>query len=67
MARVTGDPGLRASVEQAIPVGRLGRADEIAGAVSWLVGDGAGFVNGATIVVDGGETAGIRSTRRDTP
>ncbi len=67
MARVTGDPQLLASVEREIPVGRLGRAGEIADAVAWLVSDQASFVNGATIVVDGGETAGIRSTRTETP
>ena len=67
MARVTGDDELRALVERGIPVGRLGRAGEIADAVAWLVSDRASFVNGATIVVDGGETAGIRTTRKETP
>ena len=67
MARVTGDAQLRASVERKIPVGRLGRADEVADAVAWLVSDRATFVNGATIVVDGGETAGIRSSQGETP
>ena len=67
MARVTGDEQLRASVERKIPVGRLGRADEVADAVAWLVSDRATFVNGATIVVDGGETAGIRSSEGETP
>ncbi|WP_306212593.1 SDR family NAD(P)-dependent oxidoreductase [Actinoplanes sp. RD1] len=37
-----------------IPLGRLGRPDEIAGAVLFLVSDLASFVNGATINVDGG-------------
>ena len=67
MARVTGDDELRALVERGIPVGRLGRAGEIADAVAWLVSDRASFVNGATIVVDGGETAGIRSSKKETP
>ncbi len=38
------------------PVGRVGRAEDVADAVSWLCGDGAGFVTGAEIVVDGGMT-----------
>jgi NAD(P)-dependent dehydrogenase (short-subunit alcohol dehydrogenase family) len=67
MARVTGDEELRRLVEAGIPVGRLGRPDEIADAVAWLVSDRATFVNGATIVVDGGETAGIRSSKKETP
>jgi NAD(P)-dependent dehydrogenase (short-subunit alcohol dehydrogenase family) len=67
MARVTGDDRLREMVEAKIPVGRLGRAGEVADAVAWLVSDRASFVNGATIVVDGGETAGIRTTRQETP
>jgi 3-oxoacyl-[acyl-carrier protein] reductase len=67
MARVTGDAELRGLVEAGIPVGRLGRPDEIADAVAWLVSDRATFVNGATVVVDGGETAGIRSSRKETP
>jgi NAD(P)-dependent dehydrogenase (short-subunit alcohol dehydrogenase family) len=35
---------------------RLGEADEVADAITWLCGDGARFVNGAVLTVDGGET-----------
>jgi NAD(P)-dependent dehydrogenase (short-subunit alcohol dehydrogenase family) len=35
-----------------IPVGRIGRAEEIADAVLFLMGNG--FVNGITLTVDGG-------------
>ena len=38
------------------PVGRLGSADEIAGAVSYLASDDASFAVGAALVVDGGYT-----------
>jgi NAD(P)-dependent dehydrogenase (short-subunit alcohol dehydrogenase family) len=39
------------------PVGRLGTPEEVASAVLWLCSDGAGFVTGATIEVDGGRLA----------
>ena len=38
----------------AIPAGRVGRPDEVAAAVSFLVSDEAAYVNGATLSVDGG-------------
>src|SRR5437588_2900611 len=38
-----------------IPVGRLGRAQEIARGVVFLVGDDAGFVTGSTLSINGGQ------------
>jgi 3-oxoacyl-[acyl-carrier protein] reductase len=39
---------------RAIPVGRLGRAEEVAALVSFLVSDEAGYITGATFDVNGG-------------
>ncbi len=38
-----------------IPVGRLGKASEIARAVQFLVSDDAGFITGSTMSVNGGQ------------
>ncbi|PBC84401.1 2,3-dihydro-2,3-dihydroxybenzoate dehydrogenase [Streptomyces sp. 2224.1] len=43
-----------ARVLQTIPMGRLGRPEEIAAAICFLLGDDAGFITGQTLCVDGG-------------
>lgn len=44
----------RNALLEAIPLGRLGEADEIAHAVSFLASAGAGYVTGETLHVNGG-------------
>jgi 3-oxoacyl-[acyl-carrier protein] reductase len=39
-----------------VPAGRMGTADDIAHAVSFLASEGAGFITGQRIVIDGGRT-----------
>jgi NAD(P)-dependent dehydrogenase (short-subunit alcohol dehydrogenase family) len=40
--------------EKHTPMGRVGRPEEIAEAIVYLAGDGASFVTGQNLVVDGG-------------
>jgi len=51
------DPKGGAAIAQALPVGRLGEADEVAAAVVWLSSDAASFVTGIAHTVDGGITS----------
>ncbi|MGN9768946.1 3-oxoacyl-ACP reductase FabG [Micromonospora sp. SD12] len=44
----------RSEYRKAIPANRFAQPDEIAGVVTWLAGDAAGYVSGAVIPVDGG-------------
>ena len=46
---------LRAGLSASVPVGRLGRPDEVANMALFLASDEASFVNGAELFVDGGE------------
>lgn len=39
------------------PIGRLGEASEVANAVAFLLSDEASFINGTSLLVDGGYTA----------
>ena len=51
------DPeGMARFVEQNIPMGRFGTAEEIANVVAFLCSERASWVTGATIVVDGGQS-----------
>lgn len=53
-----GDPeGMKVQLAALHPIGRLGRADEVAKCVTFLASDDASFVTGSELVVDGGYLA----------
>ena len=51
-------PGKEETMNKKIPLGRLGRPDDMAGAVAFLASDLAGYITGQTIYVDGGWSVG---------
>jgi acetoacetyl-CoA reductase len=44
-----------AKIVAKIPVGRLGKAEEIARAVAFLCAEDGGFVTGSTLSINGGQ------------
>ncbi len=43
--------------ERSVPLGRLGRPEEVASLIAFLASDGGAYITGTTIVVDGGADA----------
>jgi NAD(P)-dependent dehydrogenase (short-subunit alcohol dehydrogenase family) len=52
--------------DETVPLGRGGRADDLAGPALFLVSDDAAYVTGTKVVVDGGVLANQRSPQVDT-
>jgi acetoacetyl-CoA reductase len=48
-------PNVLEKIVAKVPVGRLGKASEIARGVQFLVSDDAGFITGATLSINGGQ------------
>jgi NAD(P)-dependent dehydrogenase (short-subunit alcohol dehydrogenase family) len=56
--RFTGGEEQRyAAMAATVPAGRLGQVDEIADVIKFLASDGARFVTGQIVAVNGGKTA----------
>ncbi|HJO76359.1 MAG TPA: SDR family oxidoreductase [Pelagibacteraceae bacterium] len=49
------DPAILKGIVSQIPVGRLGEPREVASLVSYLAGDQASFITGATFSINGGQ------------
>ncbi len=56
--RFTGTPENKAALIAGVPLGRIGKPDDIAAAILYLASEGAAFVTGQIVTVDGGKTAG---------
>lgn len=54
LAEVAKDETMRRRILSRTPLGRLGRPEEIAGVVAFLLGEDAAYVTGETITADGG-------------
>jgi NAD(P)-dependent dehydrogenase (short-subunit alcohol dehydrogenase family) len=51
------NPNVKSGVEK--PTGAIGKPEDLAAAICFLASDDARFVNGATLLVDGGRLAAL--------
>ena len=57
LTRFTGTPEKKASLAAEVPMGRLGRSEELADAIVFMASDQASYITGHILNVDGGHTA----------
>jgi meso-butanediol dehydrogenase/(S,S)-butanediol dehydrogenase/diacetyl reductase len=51
-------PEMKESFARKVPLGRLGRPEDVAALLAFLASDEAAFITGQAVVIDGGETCG---------
>lgn len=51
------DPALKAAAAASVPLGRVGKTQDMANAALFLLSDKASFITGTELIVDGGRTA----------
>jgi gluconate 5-dehydrogenase len=57
VAMLLGDPAFRAGLVSRIPLGRVGRTDDLTGAAVFFASAAASFITGQVLTIDGGLTA----------
>ncbi|MDR9865126.1 SDR family NAD(P)-dependent oxidoreductase [Pseudomonas baetica] len=59
MGGVMNDASKTAALTARIPAGRFATPEEVADAICWLLSPASSYINGTSLTIDGGETAGL--------
>jgi NAD(P)-dependent dehydrogenase (short-subunit alcohol dehydrogenase family) len=59
MSGIVSDANKTAALASRIAAGRLATPQEVASAICWLLSPASSYINGTSLTIDGGETAGL--------